>query len=76
MEAVETCKSKLGADHPNTLVSLANLALTYRNQGQWDEAEKLFLEVMETCKTKFGVGYPETLTSMANLALTYRNQGR
>ena len=56
--------------------SMGNLASTYRNQGRWEEAEKLEVQVMETRKTKLGADHPDTLTSMANLASTYRNQGR
>ncbi len=73
---METRKTKLGADHPDTLTSMANLASTYRNQGRWKEAEKLEVQVMETSKTKLGADHPDTLTSMANLASTYWNQGR
>jgi hypothetical protein len=47
---------------------MANLASTYRDQGRWDEAEKLEVQVIETSKTKLGVDHPSTLTSMANLA--------
>ncbi|KAH7304614.1 kinesin light chain [Stachybotrys elegans] len=64
------------SDHPDTLTIMANLASTYRDQGRWEEAEKLFVQVMETRKTKLGEDHPSTLTSMANLASTYRNQGR
>ncbi|KAL8366542.1 hypothetical protein RB595_010412 [Gaeumannomyces hyphopodioides] len=76
VQVMETCKTKLGVDHPSTLTSMANLASTFWNQGRWQEAEKLGVEVMETRKTKLGVDHPDTLTSMANLASTYRNQGR
>jgi hypothetical protein len=38
---METRKTKLGEDHPDTLISIANLASTYRNQGRWEEAEQL-----------------------------------
>ncbi|SPO02478.1 uncharacterized protein DNG_05151 [Cephalotrichum gorgonifer] len=55
---------------------MGNLASTYRNQGGWDDAEKLDVQVMEMSKTKLGEDHPSTLTSMANLASTYRNQGR
>ena len=55
---------------------MANLASTFWNQGRWEEAEKLFVQVMETSKTKLGADHPDTLTSMANLASTYKNQGR
>ncbi len=66
----------LGAEHPSTLASMANLASTYRNQGRWKEAEELEVQVMETSKRVLGDEHPDTLTSMANLASTYRNQGR
>ncbi|KAK3361036.1 hypothetical protein B0T24DRAFT_671680 [Lasiosphaeria ovina] len=76
VQVMETSKTKLGADHPDTLTSIANLASTYRNQGRWEEAEKLEVQVMETRKTKLGADHPSTLTSMANLASTFWNQGR
>jgi hypothetical protein len=50
---------------------MANLALTYMNQGRWEEAKKLEVQVMETCKIKLGADYLDTLFSMNNLALTY-----
>jgi len=50
----------MGAVHPDTLTSMANLASTYRNQGRWKKAEEL----------------PDTLTSMNNLAFTWKGQGR
>jgi hypothetical protein len=73
---METRKTKLGVDHPSTLTSMANLASTYRNQGRWDDAEKLFVQVMETRKTKLGVDHPDTLTSMNNLAFTWKGKGK
>ncbi|KAK4220429.1 hypothetical protein QBC38DRAFT_215256 [Podospora fimiseda] len=60
---METSKTKLGADHPSTLTSMANLASAYRNQGRWEEAEKLEVQVMETSKTKLRADHPDTLTS-------------
>jgi hypothetical protein len=68
--------SELGADHPSTLTSMANLASTYWNQGRWDAAEALEVEVMETRKTKLRADHPDTLTSMNNLAFTWKGQGR
>ena len=73
---METRKRVLGAEHPDTLTSMANLASTYRNQGRWKEAEELNVQVMETRKRVLGAEHPSTLSSMANLASTYRNQGR
>jgi hypothetical protein len=72
----EIRNSLLGAEHPSTLISMANLASTYRNQGRWKEAEELEVQVMETREKVLGVEHPSTLTSMANLASTVWNQGR
>jgi hypothetical protein len=74
--ALEAKERVIGAEHPDTLTSMANLALTYRDQGRWKEAEELDVQVMETRKRVLGAEHPDTLTSMANLASTYRNQGR
>jgi len=54
---VETCKTKLRANHPDILTSMGNLVLIYRNQGRLDKVEKLEVEVMETSKTKLGADY-------------------
>ena len=66
----------LGAEHPDTLTSMANLASTYRNQGRWNEAEQLEVQVMDMRKKLLGAEHSKTITSMANLASTYWNQGR
>jgi hypothetical protein len=34
VQAIETSKTKLGADHPDTLTSMANLAFTWESTGQ------------------------------------------
>ncbi|KAF2875763.1 Tetratricopeptide repeat-domain-containing protein, partial [Massariosphaeria phaeospora] len=73
---METRKRVLGEEHPDTLTSIGNLALTYRNQGRWKEAEELQAKELEICSRVLGEEHPSTLTSMANLASTYSNQGR
>ena len=73
---VDMTKKLLGAEHPSTLRSMANLASTYQKQGRWNEAEQLFVQVIDITKKVLGAEHPDTLTSMANLASTYRNQGR
>jgi tetratricopeptide (TPR) repeat protein len=76
VQVVETRKRVLGMEHPDTLLSIGNLASTYWNQGRWKEAEELDLQVMETRKRVLGTEHPDTLASIGNLASTYRNQGR
>ena len=76
IQVMDMRKKVLGAEHPHTLTSMANLASTYWNQGRWNEAEPLGVQVMDMTKRVLGAEHPHTLTSMANLASTYRNQGR
>ncbi|KAJ5706304.1 hypothetical protein N7536_001993 [Penicillium majusculum] len=66
---------KLGEDHPDTLTSTANLAVTYMHQGRWKEAEQLIVQVVELRKAKLGEDHPDMLTSMANLAFTWKSLG-
>ena len=66
----------VGDQHPFSLIGMANLALTHRNQGQSKEAKELEVQVMETRKRALGEMHLETLSSVANLALTYKKQRR
>jgi hypothetical protein len=43
----------LGEEHPDTLTSMSNLAVTYYDQGQWKEAEALQVVVMEKSKCMY-----------------------
>ncbi|GFF85963.1 hypothetical protein IFM47457_06995 [Aspergillus lentulus] len=47
---MEVRKRVQGAEHPDTLASMGNLASIYSNQGQWKEAEDLELLVIEIKK--------------------------
>ncbi|KAK4220662.1 kinesin light chain [Podospora fimiseda] len=69
IKAIEIRKTILKADHPSTLTSMANLASTYRNQGRWEEAEKVEVKVL-------GKQHPETLISMSCLASVLDSQGK
>ena len=75
-QAFEMRRNLLGQHHPDTLISQANLALTYWHQGRCNEAEELEVQVMEMRKRVLGQEHPATLFSHANLAFTYANQGR
>jgi tetratricopeptide repeat protein len=50
LQVMEICREKLGAAHPDTLSSMANLAVTYGQQGREDEAGKLMSQVIEIRK--------------------------
>jgi hypothetical protein len=48
IQVMETRKKVLGAEHPDTLIAMGNLASTFRNQGRWKEAEEIEIQAMET----------------------------
>jgi len=73
---VEMTKRVLGEEHPDSLMSMANLAFMYRNQGRWKEAEELQMPVMKISKRVLGEEHPDMLRSMENLVFTYHKQGR
>ncbi|KAE9388566.1 TPR-like protein [Gymnopus androsaceus JB14] len=70
-EVLLLCKTVIGDHHPDTLTSMANLAITYCRIGKLEAAEKLGEEVLLLHKKVNGEHHPHTLTSMANLAHTY-----
>ncbi|KAK4119389.1 hypothetical protein N657DRAFT_257984 [Parathielavia appendiculata] len=55
---------------------MANLALTYRNQGRWEDAEVLQAKGLELCSKKLGQRNPNTPISMKNLASIWKDMGR
>jgi tetratricopeptide (TPR) repeat protein len=67
----------LADDDDDERLSLASkFARTLFRDGQYKDAEDLFVEVMETKKRVLTLKHPDTLASMGNLASTYSNQGR
>jgi hypothetical protein len=47
---METSKTKLGADHPDTRDSMNNLAITWKRQGKAREALALLEECIIRCQ--------------------------
>ncbi len=75
VQAVEIRTRVLGAEHPDTMNSMANLALAYINQGRWAKAVEQFTQIIATHKRILGTEHPATLVCMNNLAAIYQNQG-
>ncbi|KAJ7809310.1 hypothetical protein B0H13DRAFT_2479113 [Mycena leptocephala] len=73
---LEKWKQLLGADHPDTLLAMGNLAVIYGQLGSYQEAESLQGIVLEKRKQLLGADHPLTLLAMANLAVTYSQLGR
>jgi tetratricopeptide (TPR) repeat protein len=71
---MEKRRSELGENHPSTLKSLNNLALLYKNQGDYDKALPLFEECLEKRKLILGNDHRDTLTTLDNLAGFFRSR--
>jgi serine/threonine protein kinase len=67
-KARETRCKLLGADQPDTLTTMYNLARSYGAAGRLDLAVKLQEETLKLRKEKLGPDHIDTLTSMAGLA--------
>jgi tetratricopeptide (TPR) repeat protein len=66
----------LGPDHPDTLVSLHDLANSYSDLGRHAEACALREETLALSRSKLGFDHPDTLKRMNNLANSYNDLGR
>jgi tetratricopeptide (TPR) repeat protein len=73
---MEVRKALLGVEHPDKLISIKNLATTYREQGKLSKAEQLYLKAIQNSTAQLGPEHPHTLISRINLAMAYADQGR
>lgn len=48
--------------------------MMYKKNEQWEEAEKLFVQVIQIRRRVQGADHLDTLSSMANLASTHGDQ--
>ncbi|MCI5161421.1 MAG: CHAT domain-containing protein [Candidatus Electrothrix sp. AX5] len=65
-----------GAEHPDTSISMNNLAGLYHAQGRYSEAEPLYKECLQLREKVLERDHPSTLISINNLAELYESQGR
>ncbi len=65
-----------GANHPDTLVTLNNLAAAYWESKQLDKSVPLFEELLIHSEKEFGRNHVNTKRKMANLGINYRDAGR
>jgi eukaryotic-like serine/threonine-protein kinase len=74
--ALDLRRRVLGAKHPDTLMTMANLAKVYEDEGKYAQAEALDSQTLEIRRRVLGPEHPDTLKSMNNLALVYWNEGK
>ncbi|KAH8814667.1 acyl transferase/acyl hydrolase/lysophospholipase [Flagelloscypha sp. PMI_526] len=73
---LEAKRRIFGSEHPDTLASMNNLAVTYSDLARHADALKLKEKVVELRRRILGSEHPHTLTSMGNLANTYSDLAR
>jgi len=61
----------LGPEHPDTALSLNNLALLYYNQGNYDDAEPLYKRGLAIYEKALGPKHPNTIVIRGNLSKLY-----
>ncbi len=75
LKIVEARKRILGLEYPDTLTSMTDLAVTWREQGRVKEALEYKLQVVEARRKVFGPDHRDILLSMNNLAHSYMASG-
>ena len=65
----------LGKEHPDTLLSLGNLAAAYGHLGDFQKELELEEKVYQLKCKKLGDEHTDTLLTLSNIAMTYRNLG-
>jgi tetratricopeptide (TPR) repeat protein len=67
-QALSTRRGTVGDTHPDTLISINNLAVLLRARGNMDEAEQLFLEALTARRRVLKNDDPSLLASVNNMA--------
>ena len=65
-----------GAEHPDVVTLLNNLAELYRQQGRYAEAEPLYKRSLSIREKALGAEHRDVALSLNNLALLFERQGR
>jgi 3-methyladenine DNA glycosylase/8-oxoguanine DNA glycosylase/tetratricopeptide (TPR) repeat protein len=66
--AIVGFKKALGSEHPDTLLSLSNLAKLLNEKRDYEGAEVLYRETLEVRLKVFGKDHPDSLTNLNKLA--------
>ncbi|GFR42031.1 hypothetical protein Agub_g2848 [Astrephomene gubernaculifera] len=74
-QALELRTKVLGAEHPDTISSINNLARCINAQGKYSEAEPMFRRALELHTKVLGEEHPDTISSISNLASCINAQG-
>lgn len=74
--SIELFTLELGAQSPDTLLSLEELGVLYSSAGRYEDSEKLLLELLQSRRRVLGEEDLATLRTSNNLALLYTYMGK
>jgi serine/threonine protein kinase/tetratricopeptide (TPR) repeat protein len=74
--ALDLRRRVLGAEHPDTLRTMSNLAAVYDLEGKNPQAETMDSQILEIRRRVLGPDNPDTLKSMMHLAFVYNEEGK
>ena len=66
----------VGKEHPDTLISIGSLASTYREQGRWNEAEQLEVQVMNIRKKLLDEEHPKNSHKHGKSSIQIQKSGK
>ncbi|MEQ1904214.1 MAG: serine/threonine-protein kinase [Pirellulaceae bacterium] len=72
----EDNESRLGTEHPDTLISLGNLGLMYLNLADHAKAELPLTQSLDGLRSVLGTEHPDTVRSMGLLGMLYQDLAR
>jgi len=73
--ALSECRTLLGDEHPQTLVTMNHLALALQDLGKPAEAEPLYRQVFEVKQRSLGADHEDTLLAANNLGWVLMSRG-
>jgi serine/threonine protein kinase len=75
-KALETRRRVLGAEHPDTLRAMDQMAKNLEREGHYAEAGKLEHETLDIRRRALGPNHPDTIASMHGVAVIALDEGR
>jgi tetratricopeptide (TPR) repeat protein len=75
-DALTMAERVFGADHPNVVIHINNLALLYRVQRNYGDTEALYRRALAISEKALGKNHPNVGAALLNLTLLYQAQGR
>ncbi|NQT84868.1 tetratricopeptide repeat protein [bacterium] len=76
VRALEICREQLGREHPDTLLSMFDLAKALGEAGKLQESETMHRELLEVRRRVLGNEHVDTLKSRSELGSTLRRTGK